>query len=90
VRDGIQMARLGKPAVALVTSDFWQQGNFVAKAAGMPDVPRIELPHPIASTGREYMRKVSENLAAHIVGALTTPAQPSSAATPHPREEPNG
>jgi hypothetical protein len=72
VRDGIQMARLGKPAVALVTSDFWQQGNFVAKAAGMPDIPRVELPHPIASTGREYMRKISENLVAEIVRALTT------------------
>jgi hypothetical protein len=75
------MARLGKPAVALVTSDFWQQGDFVAKASGMPDIPRVALPHPIASTGREYMRKVSENLVAQIISALTTTSATTTASS---------
>jgi hypothetical protein len=72
VRDGIQMARLGKPAVALVTKDFWDQGNFVATAAGMPGIPRVQLPHPIAGTERNYMREVAEKLVKQIVSALTT------------------
>jgi hypothetical protein len=73
VRDGIAMARLGKPAVALVTTDFWDQGNFVATAAGMPAIPRVSLPHPIAGTERSYMRTVADKLVAQIVSALTTP-----------------
>ncbi len=71
MRDGINMARLGTPAVALVTSEFWEQGHFVARAAGMPDVPRIQLPHPIASSGRENMRRVAKELTSDIVAALT-------------------
>lgn len=72
MRDGINMARLGTPAVALVTSEFWEQGHFVAKAAGMPGVPRIELPHPIASTGRSNMRHVANQLVSAIVTTLIT------------------
>jgi hypothetical protein len=68
------MARLGKPAVALVTTDFWAQGTFVATAAGMPGIPRVQLPHPIAGTEREYMRVVAEKLVNEIVSALTTSA----------------
>jgi DNA topoisomerase VI subunit B len=68
------MARLGKPAVALVTTDFWAQGNFVATAAGMPEIPRVQLPHPIAGTEHDYMRVVAETLVPEIVSALTTSA----------------
>ena len=70
MRDGINVARLGIPAVALVTSDFWAQGNFVATAAGMPDVPRVQLPHPVASTGRARMREIAFEVRAQIISAL--------------------
>jgi hypothetical protein len=70
VRDGINVARLGIPAVALVTTDFWAQGDFVATAAGMPGVPRVQLPHPVASTGRARMREISLEICAQIVSAL--------------------
>jgi hypothetical protein len=70
VRDGIALARMGLPAVALVTSAFWEQGHFVARAAGMLSVPRLELPHPVAGTGAEHMAAVAADLAPRLVAAL--------------------
>ena len=58
------------PAVALVTREFWAQGNFVAKAAGMPDVPRVMLPHPVAGTGEAGMTAAARRVAPAIVAAL--------------------
>ena len=70
MRDGINLATLGIPAVALVTEEFWPQGDFVAQSLGMPDVPRIKLPHPVAGTGRDNMRAVAESIAAAVIDAL--------------------
>jgi len=70
VRDGVNMARLGIPAVALVTDEFWPQGDFMAASLGMPDVPRVRLPHPIAGTGEANMRRIAQEIAPSIVAAL--------------------
>jgi hypothetical protein len=70
VRDGVNLARRGVAAVALVTTEFWAQGDFVARSVGMPDVPRVQLPHPVASTGRDHMRKVADDICAQLVRAL--------------------
>lgn len=70
MRDGIEAARRGTPSVALVTEEFWEQGNFVAKAFGMPELPRVQLPHPIAGTSSNEMRDVAERLAPVIMRAL--------------------
>ncbi len=70
MRDGVNLAKLGVPAVALVTEEFWPQGNFVAQSLGMPDVPRVQLPHPVAGTGVSNMRAVAEQVAPLILEAL--------------------
>jgi hypothetical protein len=70
VRDGVNIAKLGIPAVALVTEEFWPQGDFVAESLGMPDVPRVRLPHPVAGTGVKNMKKVAEELAPAVIKAL--------------------
>ena len=67
MRDGINIARLGIPSVALVTEDFWPQGDFVAQSLGMPSAPRVQLPHPVAGTGEANMRRVAEALVEEIV-----------------------
>jgi len=67
VRDGINLARLGLPAVALVTEDFWPQGDFVAKSLGMPDIPRVQLPHPLAGTGAQNLRTVAEKIVPKLI-----------------------
>ncbi len=72
MRDAINLALRGRPAVALVTDEFWAQGDFIATSFGMPDVPRVRLPHPIAGTGAENHRIVAEKVAMEIVEALET------------------
>jgi hypothetical protein len=73
VRDGISFARKGIPAVAIVSEAFWDQGDFVARALGMPDVPRVRIPHPVAGTGSEAMTAVAEHIAAELLAALKLP-----------------
>ena len=70
MRDGINFANRGIPAVALVTDEFWSQGDFVARSLGMPDVPRIKLPHPVAGTGVVNIREVAESIAPLVINAL--------------------
>ena len=73
MRDGIEAAKRGLPSIAFVTSDFWQQGDFVAKAQGMPDIPRIKLPHPVAGTGKTVMAKLAAELVEEILAKLQMP-----------------
>lgn len=70
MRDGINLAKLGIPSVALVTDEFWAQGDFVAGSLGMPDAPRLRIPHPIAGSGVGNMRKVAGDIAAQVIAAL--------------------
>ena len=43
MRDGVRVARRGVPAVALVTEEFWAQGNFIARSVGIPDIPHVQV-----------------------------------------------
>lgn len=70
MRDGINFAKRGIPAVALITEEFWPQGEFVAESLGMPDVPKVKLPHPIAGTGSENIRNVARQVARDVIAAL--------------------
>lgn len=78
MRDGIEAARRGRAAVTLVTEQFWPQGDSVAAAAGMPDIPRIRLPHPVAGTGHDEMERVAESIAASVIAALRGEAEPDN------------
>ena len=64
------MARKGLPAVALVTSKFWPQGDFVARAEGMPAVPRVRLPHPVAGTGKAAMQALANDISTEVLRRL--------------------
>jgi len=70
VRDGINLAKLGVPAVALVTEEFWPQGDFVAQSLGMPQIPRVQLPHPVAGTGMQEIRRIAQDMAPAVIAAL--------------------
>ncbi|MDA0957080.1 MAG: hypothetical protein O2936_04480 [Proteobacteria bacterium] len=71
MRDGIALAMRGLPALALVTEAFWPQGDFVAESFGMPEIPRLKLPHPVAGTGVANMTELSEALVSDMLRALT-------------------
>lgn len=70
MRDGIALARLGIPALAFVTADFWPQGDFVARAAGMPDLPRLQLPHPVAGTGAAALHALAKRIHRDVLARL--------------------
>lgn len=70
VRDSIVAARRGIPAVSFVTEAFWEQGNFVARADGMPTVPRIKLPYPVAGTGDGALKSLADRVADEVIARL--------------------
>ncbi len=70
MRDAVKLAHRDIPAVALVTEAFWAQGDFVARSAGMPDIPRVQLPHPVAGTGVDNMATVATNMTPFILAEL--------------------
>jgi len=67
VRDGVNIAKKGLPSIALITDDFWAQGEFVARSVGMPTVPRVKLPHPVAGTGEMRITEVADSVAEEII-----------------------
>ena len=58
--------------MAFVTEAFWPQGEFVAKAEGMPAIPRIQLPHPVAGTGQAAMAALAERIRAELLAKLSS------------------
>lgn len=56
--------------MALVTTEFWAQGDFIARSVGIPDIPRVELPHPVAGSGTANMAAVAASTVPAIVAAL--------------------
>ena len=72
MRDGAKLARQGIPAIALVTEKFVDQGDFVARSVGLPDLPRVRLPHPVAGTGKESLRAIAQSIVPQILRAWET------------------
>ena len=70
MRDGYNIAQLGLPVVTLITEDFWEQGSFVAKSLGMPDIPKVKLPHPVAGLGEEKISLIAEDIIEDILDSF--------------------
>ncbi|MEX2626386.1 MAG: hypothetical protein WD225_05855 [Ilumatobacteraceae bacterium] len=70
MRDGIELARRDRAVVALVTDVFWEQGEVIARSNGMPDVPRVRLPHPVSGSGAEAMSRLADELAPRLIAVL--------------------
>ncbi|MCB2046840.1 MAG: hypothetical protein KDE32_01285 [Novosphingobium sp.] len=68
-RDAVNLARAGVPVAALVTEKFIQASGFVARSVGMPDVPRVQMPHPVAGTGAARIAEIARGAASAIVAA---------------------
>lgn len=60
----------GVAVVALVTEPFWQQGDLIALSGGMPDVPRIRLPHPVAGSSAEEMAALANQIVPRLLEVL--------------------
>lgn len=72
MRDGVALARMNIPGVVLVTEKFWPQGEFVARSIGMPDVPMVKLPHPVAGSGTDAMERVAADIVGHVISRLAS------------------
>jgi hypothetical protein len=70
VSDAIIIARSGIPTVALVTERFVSQGRLIAGARGMPSLPQVPLPYPVAGTGPEAIARVASDSTPAILRAL--------------------
>jgi hypothetical protein len=70
VRDAVTFAERGLPTVGLVTAKFWESGSFVARSVGMPEVPRVKLPYPVAGTGLANIARIADETASQIVRRL--------------------
>jgi hypothetical protein len=68
-RDAVNLARAGVPVCALISEKFWEAGGFVARSVGMPDVPRVRLPHPVAGTGTVRITEIAQAAAPHVIAA---------------------
>ena len=77
MRDGVKLARKNIPAVALLTEKFTTQGDFVARSFGMPMLPRLVLPHPVAGSGNKNMRRVASEIVPEIIELLRGSARAS-------------
>ena len=74
--------------MALVTQDYWPQGDFVARSLGMPNIPRIKLPHPVAGTGVANMREIAEQMVPAIMAALRGKPDPAEQPDDKTKENP--
>ncbi len=70
VRDAIDIARRQVRACAVITDAFWAQSALVAQSAGMPDVPRVRVPYPLAGSGDATIRSAAHGAAAEVALAL--------------------
>lgn len=80
MRDGIELAHRNTPVVALVTEPFWEQGDLIALSNGMPDIPRVRLPHPVAGTGGAAMAELAAQIAPRLVAVLSGDEAPDNPA----------
>ena len=70
VRDTVDIARHHVPACAVITEAFWTQSELVARSAGMPDVPRVRVPYPLAGAPRDPIAAAARNAVDEIMHAL--------------------
>ena len=77
VGDSITIAKRQTPVVAVITDRFWQQSALVARAHGLSDIPRVEIPYPVAGTGSDNLRRVAHEVAPAVLRAFGLPSRAS-------------
>jgi hypothetical protein len=70
-QDGAALARAGMPVAILVTRRFREEALFLARALGLPGLPFVFLPHPVAGENADFHRALAEAIAPAVLAALT-------------------
>ncbi len=68
--DAVNLERLGIPTVTVVTEPFTVAADTVARSLGLPDIPRVVIPHDYLSEDTDAIAKKLEPLLEEIVDRL--------------------
>ena len=68
--DAVNLEKLGIPTVTVVTEPFTVAADTVARSLGLPDVPRVVIPHDYLSEDTDAIAKKLEPLLDEIVDRL--------------------
>lgn len=60
--------------MAILTEAFVAQGEFIARAVGMPGIPRAVIEHPVSGTGLANLQRVADALAPRLIATLADSA----------------
>ena len=66
-RDAVALASAGIPVCVLISEKFHEMSGFIARSVGMPDLPRVKLPHPVAGTGAARIAEIAAGAAPVII-----------------------
>ena len=69
-RDAIAFAERGIPSVTLICDVFWKYSEWMQGALGMTNIPRVQIPYPVAGTSEKSQRDVAELVAPQILDKL--------------------
>ncbi len=68
--DAVNLEKLGIPTVTLVTEPFTVAAGTVARSLGMPDVPRVAVPHDYLTESDGTIARKLEPLVDRILDQL--------------------
>ena len=71
MHDSIWFEINGKPTVVIATDVFVDAAEAQSKALGLPEAPRIFVPHPIQDATDEEIRDKTDAIIDKIIAALT-------------------
>jgi hypothetical protein len=77
IRDAANIARSGVPVISIVTTKFVDEARFVARATGIPDLPMVIVPHPVAGRDQDYQRGIAGQIAGPILEAFAISGVPA-------------
>ncbi len=69
-RDGVAIARRGRPVVVLVTEKFLPEARLVARAGGLGGLPIVALTHPMAGLDDQRRASAVAAVVADVLDAL--------------------
>jgi len=71
VHDTIWFETVGRPAVSIASTEFVEAARVQAEALGLPEVPRVFVPHPIQDATDDELRTKADAALDAILAALT-------------------
>lgn len=74
MHDGIEIEKMGIPAVVICTSEFEQTGKAIAQMRGLADYPFVVIPHPIGTLSEEALADRAKQALSEVIRLLKLPA----------------